>query len=173
MSVDAYVVCDESKTYAYLGKLGAGGFFYGSLNRDPKGKKVGSFIGQHLGAPLRIIRCEGIPPDYEEWKEDCEEDKTVTHSDLREFFKESDKFYKVLGELHENIVDFTVYEEGELEPLLKGTVKWDGCSDWHFGRFYYPLYFYNKNQAKEFGLLLAGLYDWAAELMPQNKENLE
>ncbi len=69
MSVDAYVVCDDAKAYAYLGKLGAGGFHYGNLV-DPQAKKTGSFIGQWLGRSIKIVRCEDIPSDYQQWKDE-------------------------------------------------------------------------------------------------------
>lgn len=83
-----------------------------------------------------------------------------------------DKYY-VIENFQGYIVDFAVYKyEEDLDPLFIGTIKWDGCSYWNFTSNYYPLYFDSKNAAKDFGLLLASLYDWAGELMPEHKECL-
>jgi hypothetical protein len=170
MSVDAYVICDVTKTFAYLGKLGAGGFSYGSLNRDSGGKQTGLFIGQHLGNELKIVKCDDIPEGYQEWKEE-EKEEDEKPMDLREIGD-----FSALAKSLEHAVNLTVYEGvgeyTEKDPLFIGSIKWDGCSNWHFPYSYYPLHFCTQGEVREFGELLSKLYDWAAELMPDHKENL-
>lgn len=91
---------------------------------------------------------------------------------MREFFKESERPYVAIADFKGHFVEFTVYEgnnyDASLDPLFAGSVKWDGCSNWEIGE----LHFCTQKQAKEFGILLGMLYDWAAELMPENKDNL-
>ena len=97
---------------------------------------------------------------------------------VREFFAETAKPYSVTAEVSANggVVDFEVYEGSlphpSMTPAIKGSVKWDGCSNWHFTYPTYPLHFCSRNEATWFGEFMAGLYTWAAELMPEHKNNL-
>ncbi len=64
-----------------------------------------------------------------------------------------------LPDFAESLEDAHVY--------LDGFVKWDGCSNWTFaGELCPPLHFCDKQEAVNIGELLARLYDWAAELIP-------
>ena len=55
----------------------------------------------------------------------------------------------------------------EAEPYLHGSVKWDGCSDWHFDeqdRCY--LHGCSKADVQRFGDVMALCWDLAAEILP-------
>ncbi len=116
MSIDACVISHKAKTWAYLGKLGAGGFSYGS-NIDKGGKKTGSFIGQFLGSDLSITRLDDIPEGYQEWKDWEEEPVCEPIMGMKEIFSESEHSYQVLAEKHKegHLVDFTIYEDDDLD----------------------------------------------------------
>ncbi len=53
--------------------------------------------------------------------------------------------------------------------FLRGSIKWDGSSNLRFGDVAYSG---DRRGATNVGLLLAALYDLAAEMMPRNAENL-
>jgi hypothetical protein len=109
--------------------------------------------------------------------------------DRREF-----DFFTVEAKKNTNHVDFIIYEgigyleafEKQIElgidpalgpnyddgPLVKGYVKWDGCSNWDFpheANTTHPLHFCGKLEAACFGKMIVELYEWAAELMPEHK----
>lgn len=50
------------------------------------------------------------------------------------------------------------------DPLFYGTVKWDGCSNWHVVGNSWQLHFCSVKEAREFGMLLEEMYQWATEL---------
>ncbi len=82
------------------------------------------------------------------------------------------KGHFVFADLHESklSVNFTIFEHEEAdEPMVSGSVKWDGCSNWNTEEC---LHFCCRNQAKDLGDILAACYDWAAELMPEQVDNL-
>jgi hypothetical protein len=59
------------------------------------------------------------------------------------------------------------------DPLMVGYIKWDGCSNWDFPLpqgVTHPLHFCSHLEIKAFGNMLASLYEWAAELMPNHKD---
>jgi hypothetical protein len=93
---------------------------------------------------------------------------------IKEFFIETDRSYSVIADCGGHYVDFSVYDgDGhyvDLEPFLKGTVKWDGCSNWKFDDEW--MHFCSKQEAKRLGTLLEKCYEMALELMPDNKEYL-
>jgi hypothetical protein len=57
---------------------------------------------------------------------------------------------------------------GQASIYLDGYVKWDHCSNWAF-RYQdrAMLHFCEREQAAAIGILLARLYDWARELIPE------
>lgn len=60
-----------------------------------------------------------------------------------------------------------VFTLEESEPYLHGTVKWDGCSDWHFDeQERVMLHGCTKADVQRFGDVMAYCWDWAAELLP-------
>jgi hypothetical protein len=70
-------------------------------------------------------------------------------------------------------IDSTLGPNYDDDPLVKGYVKWDGCSNWDFpleAGVTYPLHFCGQQEIRCFGKMLAELYEWAAELMPEHKE---
>ena len=78
--------------------------------------------------------------------------------------------YIVTAELKEIHVDFEIFEEdGDKEPMFIGHVKWDGCSNWHIPNGNYQFHFCSIEQAKNLGVLLGELYEWANELMPEQE----
>lgn len=94
--------------------------------------------------------------------------------------------HTVFAEVAGHHVDFTVYnfvEDPEIsemmttlppgKPFMVGYIKWDGCSNWDFlleENVTHPLHFCSQIQTTQFGNLLYEMYNWAAELMPWNKE---
>lgn len=103
--------------------------------------------------------------------------KDTNKSEIRTFFEKCDRRYQVIAENHEHFVEFLIFDEIDdkwmndyAEPIISGSIKWDGCSNWDFSKQYH---FCSKTDAKNFGDLLPKLYEWASELMPENKENLE
>ena len=88
----------------------------------------------------------------------------------------------ILGEAAKDLplvhVDFRIYEgtdhdRSQLpEPQILAIVKWDGCSNWHFDGGNYQLHFCGLMEAENFGILLTSLYEWAAELLPQHKDEI-
>jgi len=80
--------------------------------------------------------------------------------------------YIVYAKLHEDeiSVSFDVFEEirWEEEPFFAGYIKWDGCSNWDFLDKGFPLHFCEQLDARNFGVFLSELYDWAQELMPKH-----
>jgi hypothetical protein len=58
-------------------------------------------------------------------------------------------------------------------PLFMCYIKWDGCSNWDFStkeNSSYPIHFCSSLEAFHFGKMIGDLYEWAAELSPENKE---
>jgi hypothetical protein len=85
------------------------------------------------------------------------------------------EFFTVEAKKDTHHVDFTIYEGigYDDDPLVKGYVKWDGCSNWDFpleAGVTHPLHFCGRQEIRCFGKMLAELYEWAAELMPEHKE---
>jgi hypothetical protein len=60
-------------------------------------------------------------------------------------------------------VDLQAVIDGHVNPEIYGTVKWDGCSNFHFKQdcFHYC----SKEQAQRIGVALARVYDEAKSLM--------
>lgn len=72
-------------------------------------------------------------------------------------------------ELH---VDFLIYQGVCLDPiedpvLIKGHIKWDGCSNWDFGQCNYQIHFCTLPQVEDFGKMFVELYKWTLELNPE------
>lgn len=56
---------------------------------------------------------------------------------------------------------------GKAQVYLHGSVKWDGCSNWHFDdQESAMLHFCDREALGNVGALLQRLYDWAGELIP-------
>lgn len=70
------------------------------------------------------------------------------------------------------VYDINYYDENEVpvylkeEPILNGSIKWDGCSDWQIPE---RLYFCSYAQIRDFGNLFEKMQEWAAELFPDSK----
>jgi len=90
--------------------------------------------------------------------------------------------FVVHATIQEHSVDFIVYEiegwhEGatanvydvptiNTEPYLHGTVKWDGCSNWHFDeQDRVMLHGCQRSDLTRFGEVMAACWDWTAELL--------
>ena len=55
----------------------------------------------------------------------------------------------------------------EAEPYLHGSVKWDGCSNWHFDeQDRLMLHGCSRRDVLRFGKVMAMCWDWAADLCP-------
>lgn len=55
----------------------------------------------------------------------------------------------------------------EAEPYLHGSVKWDGCSNWHFDeQDRVMLHGCRREDVLRFGEVMAKCWDWTAELCP-------
>ena len=83
--------------------------------------------------------------------------------------------YAVTAKSKGHFVEFKIWDSGINGPTLDflGYIKWDGCSNWDFGpNAHYPLHFCGMTEAGEFGKLIQKLYEWAAELMPEHKDEL-
>ncbi len=83
--------------------------------------------------------------------------------------------YVATAKTHENklSVEFSVHPDSvHQDAVFVGFVKWDGCSNWHLDGKSYQLHFCSQTDAKNFGVLLSKLYDWAAEILPEYKDNL-
>jgi len=83
--------------------------------------------------------------------------------------------YVVTAKVSDNntSVEFSVHPDNvHQEARFVGYIKWDGCSNWHLHGRNYQLHFCSQKDSMDFGVLLSKLYDWAAELMPNHKENL-
>lgn len=53
----------------------------------------------------------------------------------------------------------------EAEPYLHGTVKWDGCSNWHFDeQERVMLHCCSREELLRFSEVMARCWDWTAEL---------
>ena len=60
------------------------------------------------------------------------------------------------------------------ETFLEGTVKWDGCSNFEFSaQKNAMLHCCSKDDVVAIGTLLGRIYDCAARLIPEHKENFE
>jgi len=73
-------------------------------------------------------------------------------------------------------IDPTLGPNYDDKPLIEGYIKWDGCSNWDFPLepgTTHPLHFCSHQQIKSFGYMFSSLYEWAAELMPDQKMILE
>ncbi len=79
--------------------------------------------------------------------------------------------YVALAEVKEYYIDFIVYKGDQYyqdeDYLFKGTVKKDGCSNWDFTNPI-QMHFCTQQEAKNLGIILERLYNWAAELMPDH-----
>jgi hypothetical protein len=79
--------------------------------------------------------------------------------------------YLISFEIQSNTADFWVTIDDDCKPetrVLDGWIKWDGCSNWTFGR---PVpgsmvHFCGKAEAVGIGDLMRRLYEIAAEWMP-------
>jgi hypothetical protein len=61
----------------------------------------------------------------------------------------------------------TVSNIVEAEVYLHGSVKWDGCSNWHFDeQDRVMLHGCSKEDIRRFGDIMALCWDWTAELCP-------
>jgi hypothetical protein len=101
--------------------------------------------------------------------------------------------YTVEAEPHGHYVDFTIYNEiGLIEsheeavklgidpqnrdhlprPAMLCSIKWDGCSNLHVDGDNYQLHFCGLKPITDFGNMLKGLYSWAAELLPEHKDEI-
>jgi hypothetical protein len=61
----------------------------------------------------------------------------------------------------------TVKTLDEAEPYLHGTVKWDGCSNWHFDEQERTmLHGCRKSDVQRFGDAMAMCWEWTADLCP-------
>jgi hypothetical protein len=59
----------------------------------------------------------------------------------------------------------TVQHVEDAEVYIHGSVKWDGCSNWHFDeQDRVMLHFCGEDHATEIGELFKRLYAWAREL---------
>ena len=100
--------------------------------------------------------------------------------------------FTVVAQVHEHWVDYAIYDiEGwqdnapcwhkagsmhypddvsrleEAEPYLHGTVKWDGCSNWHFDeQDRVMLHGCSKADVQRFGDVMAYCWEWTRELLP-------
>lgn len=72
--------------------------------------------------------------------------------------------YRIVATLGENglHVDFVV-TEGDDELVFRGTVKWDGCSNWFFDE---SIHFCGLAGVNRFGEVLGKIYAAAGEMMP-------
>lgn len=61
---------------------------------------------------------------------------------------------------------FTIAPHNDYEPDFIGSIKYDGCSNWHFEGDNYQIHFCGETAAKNFGILLNRLYEIAMEFMP-------
>lgn len=73
--------------------------------------------------------------------------------------------------LHDNklSVEFFVYEEdcdNNRSLFFSGFVKWDGCSNWLIPDSNYQFHFCGRKEMQKLTDLLQAMFDWAAELMP-------
>jgi hypothetical protein len=107
----------------------------------------------------------------------------------QKYFKDL-QFY-VVATPHSHYVDYAIYDiEGEYsdetplfhkkgsitspdpveeienaEPYLHGSVKWDGCSDWHFdAQEGVMLHGCSRNDISRFGEVMARCWDWTQDL---------
>ena len=85
--------------------------------------------------------------------------------------------YCVEAKLVDHHVDFVVYESDypdDQHMYINGYVKWDGCSNWFWDRREYQLqlHFCDIGEIRRFGKLIEAMQRWAAELMPENKEDI-
>lgn len=59
------------------------------------------------------------------------------------------------------------------DVYLSGSIKWDGCSNWHFdAQDDAMLHFCSRKEAGDIGELLRRLYDLAAEIIPEHRESI-
>lgn len=107
-------------------------------------------------------------------------------------------FFTVEAQREKSHVDFTIYEgvgylkdfEEQIKlgidpalgpsyndtPLVKGYIKWDGCSNWDFPLepgVSHPLHFCGLQEVTAFSKMMPELYKWAAKLMPEHHKILE
>lgn len=96
-----------------------------------------------------------------------------------------DLSFTVIAMVHSHSVVFTIYEimaweEGDV-PLygdysdsletaavfLHGSVKWDGCSNWHFdAQDACMLHGCSREDLTRMGEVMGRCWDWAAQLLP-------
>lgn len=61
----------------------------------------------------------------------------------------------------------TVAELEKAEVYLHGSVKWDGCSNWHFDeQDRAMLHGCHRKDLTRYGEILAACWDWTAETLP-------
>lgn len=84
--------------------------------------------------------------------------------------------YTILADPHGHYVEFLIFEQGprgEDELFMDGSIKWDGCSNWKFEHpNSYPLHFCGKGRALDFAKMIEQLYQWAAELLPEHRNDM-
>lgn len=168
---EVFIVCDENQTYVPLANLGVGNFNYDNYTKDRNYKYTGPFIGRHLGTySLRILCRKEIPNHYKEWVVTENLVPKPIEASFREFFKDSEYPLGVFCQVFkvDQIAQFAAYEYTKVEPLLVGSIRFDGTANWHFPYSYYPLHFTNKKQAEQFGLLFSKLYEWVEEIKLSN-----
>ena len=76
-------------------------------------------------------------------------------------------------------VDFVVYEvvtwgSAFTRPWLHGSIKWDGCSNWHFdAQDDLMIHFCGPSDTAKLSKLFERLYQMAAEIMPEHAHEFE
>lgn len=79
--------------------------------------------------------------------------------------------YQVIAEVHEVSVFFEAFEDPFGDLVFKGYIKWDGCSNWHF-EGHYGLHLCGLDRLDDFHELIKSLYEWTAEIFPDNTDVL-
>lgn len=82
--------------------------------------------------------------------------------------------YTVDAIKHEYHVEFTIYHDlcnVHNDPdggiAFFGSVKWDGCSNWHMPGDNYQVHYCGLQDLNRYSRLIKELYQWAAELLPE------
>jgi hypothetical protein len=70
------------------------------------------------------------------------------------------------GDTPERYYGEQVTADLEEAPLFAhGTVKWDGCSDWHIDEVGGSIHYCTRGGLSDLGNVLTSCWDWAAELI--------
>lgn len=80
-------------------------------------------------------------------------------------YDQAETTYTVEADQYDCLVRFRVYEKqitGDVDLLLSGDVRWDGCSNWNTESY---VHFCTQEEIVAFGKLLADLWTWASELL--------